>query len=118
MYSYLYVYLLEMISDTVSLIAVSISFYYVYKLLRLGRGVELLAIKGGSGPKYIAAAVASLAVNRLVDISSEPLFSILRPEIVLALDDPPAALAAILLAIGLRRMYALYRSTHTVVSRV
>lgn len=110
---YLYVYLLELLADSISLIAVFMGFYYIYRLLRLGKGVELLAIKGGRGPKYIALAVLSLAVNRVMDILSEPLFSIMRPEIVLVLDDPPAALAAILLALGLRNMYTLYRKTET-----
>ena len=41
----------ELLSDLVSLVFVLISFYYVYKLIRLGKNIELLAIKGGNGPK-------------------------------------------------------------------
>lgn len=103
-----YQFWLELFSDGVSLVAVLISFYYVFKLVRLGRGVKLLAIKGGNGPKYIALAILFLAINRLMDLIAEPLIPDLTADIAFALDDPPAALSAIFLAIGLRSMYTLY----------
>ncbi|MFQ6135522.1 MAG: hypothetical protein ACE5KU_06910 [Nitrososphaerales archaeon] len=103
-----YQFWLELFSDGVSLVAVLISFYYVFKLVRLGRGVELLAIKGGHGPKYIALAILFLAVNRLMDLIAEPLIPDLTTDVAFALDDPPAALSAIFLAVGLRSMYMLY----------
>jgi len=98
----------ELLSDLVSLVFVLISFYYVYKLIRLGKNIELLAIKGGNGPKYIALAILFLAVNRIMDLISESLIPVLTFNIASSLDDPPAALSAIFLAFGLRSMYMLY----------
>lgn len=103
-----YQFWLKLFSDGTSLIAVLVSFYYVFKLLRLGKGMELLAIKGGNGPKYIALAILFLALNRLLDMIAEPLIPIITADVAFSLDDPPAALSAIFLAIGLRSMYTLY----------
>lgn len=105
---YLYQFWLELLTDGTSLVSVLVSFYYIFKLMRLGRGVELLAIKGGHGPKYIAIAVLFLMLNRLMDLIAEPLIPQLTADVAFALDDPPAALAAIFLALGIRSMYTLY----------
>ncbi len=103
-----YQFWLEFFSDAVSLVAVMISFYYIFKIIRLGRGVELLAIRGGNGPRYIVLAIVFLALNRIMDLIAEPLIPNLTADLAFALDDPPAAFAAIFLAVGLRGMYMLY----------
>lgn len=103
-----YQFWLELFSDAVSFVAVLISFYYIFKLIWLGRRVELLAIKGGRGPWYIVLAIVFLSVNRLMDMLAEPLIPDLTADLAFALDDPPAALSAIFLALGLRSMYVFY----------
>lgn len=105
---FFYQFWLELFFDGVSLIAVLISFYYAFKLIRLGRGVKMLAIKGGRGPKYIVLAIFFLLINRLMDFIAEPLIPELTADVAFALDDPPAALSAIFLTIGLRSMYTFY----------
>lgn len=99
---------LELSTDLLSFMAVVFSFYYVIKLIKLGEGVKVLAIQGGKGPKYIAVSIFFLAVNRFMDLIVEPFLPDELNDIVLSLDDPPAALAAIFLVLGLRNMYTFY----------
>jgi hypothetical protein len=103
-----YPFWLDFFSTAISLVAAAISFYYASKITRLGRGVNLLAIKGGSGPTYIALAIFFIIVERILNLIAEPLIPYLTADVAFALDDSPAALAVILLAVGLKKMYALY----------
>lgn len=103
-----YPFWLDFFSTAISLVAAAISFYYVFKITRLGRGVNLLAIKGGSGPQYIALAILFIVVERVLNLIAEPLIPYITADVAFALDDPPAAVAVVLLAIGLKRMYAFY----------
>jgi len=103
--------IIENIADLASLLLVSITIYLGFKIVRLSREMELVALKGGRAPYYIITGVFFLGLNRLLDFLAEPLSPILGEEISLALDDAPGALAALFIFFGLRNMYLLYRKS-------
>ena len=103
--------IIENITDFASLVLVSITIYLGFRIVRLSREIELVALKGGRAPYYIITGVFFLGLNRLLDFLAEPLSPILGEEISLTLDDPPGALAALFIFFGLRNMYLLYRKS-------
>lgn len=103
--------IIENITDFASLVLVSITIYLGFRIVRLSREIELVALKGGRAPYYIITGVFFLGLNRLLDFLAEPLSPIVGEEISLTLDDAPGALAALFIFFGLRNMYLLYRKS-------
>lgn len=95
-------------TNSISVIVVAIAIYYAYKIVRLSRGREFVALKGGRAPYYIILGLIFLELDRVFDLLTNYLSSIFGYQVVVTFNDPPAALAAVFIMLGLREMYVVY----------
>ncbi len=82
--------------------------YYAVKIVRLSDKFEYVALKGGRAPYFIVAGLIFLEVDRVFDLLTGWLASIFGYQITITFNDPPAALAGLFIALGLREMYVVY----------
>lgn len=95
-------------TNSISVIIVAIAMYYAYRIVRLSRGREFVALKGGRAPYYIIVGLFFLELDRVFDLLTNYLSAIFGYQVVVTFNDPPAALAAVFIMLGLREMYVMY----------
>jgi len=89
-------------------VVVAIAIYYAYKIVRLSREREFVALRGGRAPYYIILGLIFLELDRVFDLLTNYLSGIFGYQITVTFNDPPAALAAVFIMLGLREMYTVY----------
>jgi hypothetical protein len=82
--------------------------YYAVKIVRLSDKFEFVALKGGKAPYYIVLGLLFLELDRLLDLSSGYLSATFGYPLASTFNDPPAAISAIFIFLGLREMYVVY----------
>jgi hypothetical protein len=66
-------------------------------------------LRGGRAPDYIVAGLFFLELDRIIDLLTNWLAALgFSYQVALTFNDPPAALAGLFIALGLRDMYAVY----------
>jgi hypothetical protein len=71
-----------------------------------------VALKGGRAPYYIVAGLFFLELDRIIDLLTNWLSTLgFSYQLTLTFNDPPAALAGLFIALGLREMYVVYIRT-------
>jgi len=96
------------ISNTISLLIVLLATYYAIKIVRLSDRFEFVALKGGKAPYYIVAGLVCLELDRFLDLFTGALTRAFGYPITATLNDPPAAVSAFFVFLGLREMYTVY----------
>jgi hypothetical protein len=97
------------ITNSISVVVVSLSIYYAYKVVQLSRDYEFVALKGGKAPYYIIIGLAFLLLDRIFDLLTNYLATIFGMQITVTFNDPPAAISGVFILLGLREMYVIYR---------
>lgn len=97
------------ITNSISVVVVSIAIYYAFKVVQLSRDYEYVALKGGKAPYYIILGLAFLLLDRIFDLLTNFLAQYFGYQIVVTFNDPPAAIAGVFILLGLREMYVIYR---------
>jgi hypothetical protein len=97
------------ITNSISVMVVGIAIYYAIKIVRLSDRFEYVALKGGRAPYYIVVGMFFLMLDRVLDFLTNPLLrQVFGLQFVSTLNDPPASLAGLFIALGLREMYMVY----------
>lgn len=90
------------------MVVVLFAIYYAVKIVRLSDKFEYVALKGGRAPYYIVLGLIFLEVDRLFDLFTNYLSGFFGYQITITFNDPPAALSAFFIFLGLREMYVVY----------
>ena len=96
------------ITNTLSVVVVLFAIYYAVKIVRLSDEFDYVALKGGRAPYFIVVGLIFLEVDRVFDLLTGWLATIFGYQITVTFNDPPAALAGLFIALGLREMYVVY----------
>lgn len=97
------------ITNSISVIVVSVAIYYAVKIVRLSDKFDFVALKGGRAPYYIVVGMIFLGLDRVFGLLTNLLLAMgASYQFVVTLDDPPGALAGFFIALGLREMYVVY----------
>lgn len=97
------------ITNSISVVVVAIATYYAVKIVRLSDKFDFVALKGGRAPYYIVTGLVFLAMDRVFDLLTNFMLAMgASYQFVVTLNDPPAALAGLFIALGLREMYVVY----------
>ena len=96
------------ITNSISVVVVLCAIYYAVKIVRLSDKFEYVALKGGRAPYYIVLGLIFLELDRLLDLFTNLLSGIFGYQVTVTFNDPPAALAAFFIFLGLREMYVVY----------
>jgi hypothetical protein len=96
------------ITNSISVVVVFFAIYYAVKIVRLSDKFEYVALKGGRAPYYIVLALIFLEVDRILDLFTNFLSTLFGYQITVTFNDPPAALSAFFIFLGLREMYVVY----------
>jgi hypothetical protein len=90
-------------------VVVAIAIYYAVKIVRLSDKFDYVALKGGRAPYYIVLGMIFLEMDRVFDLLTNWLLALgFSYPIVVTFNDPPATLAGLFIALGLREMYVVY----------
>jgi len=90
-------------------VVVAVAIYYAIKIVRLSKGFDYVALKGGRAPYYIVLGLVFLELDRALDLLTNWLLaSGVSYQIMVTVNDPPSALAGLFVALGLREMYVVY----------
>jgi hypothetical protein len=82
--------------------------YYAVKIVRLSDKFEFVALKGGRAPYYLVLGLIFLEIDRLFDLFTNLFSRVFGYPIAITLNDPPSALSAFFIFLGLREMYVVY----------
>jgi hypothetical protein len=82
--------------------------YYAVKIVRLSDKFDFVALKGGRAPYYIVLGLIFLEVDRILDLSTGFLSAKFGYPLSSTFNDPPAAISAVFIFLGLREMYVVY----------
>jgi len=82
--------------------------YYAVKIVRLSDKFEFVALRGGRAPYYIVLGLLFLEADRLLDLATGALAATFGYPLTSTYNDPPAAISAIFIFLGLREMYVVY----------
>jgi hypothetical protein len=89
-------------------VVVLFAIYYAVKIVRLSDRFEFVALRGGRAPYYLVLGMVFLEIDRLFDLFTSLLSSAFGYSIAVTLNDPPSALSAFFIFMGLREMYVVY----------
>ena len=96
------------ITNSISVTVVLFAIYYAIKIVRLSDKFEFVALRGGRAPYYIVVGLAFLELDRLLDLFTGVMSRIFSYPLTVTFNDPPAALSAFFIFLGLREMYVVY----------
>jgi len=96
------------ITNSISVVVVSISIYYAFRVVQLSRNYEFVALKGGKAPYYLILGMVFLLIDRIFDLLTNYLATIFGMQITVTFNDPPAAISGVFFLLGLREMYVIY----------
>ncbi|MDA4115444.1 MAG: hypothetical protein OK442_02680 [Thaumarchaeota archaeon] len=96
------------ITNSISIVVVAVAIYYAVKIIRLSDKFDYVALKGGRAPYYIVLGMIFLELDRIFDLLTIPLSWYFGYQWTVTFNDPPAALAGLFIALGLREMYVVY----------
>jgi hypothetical protein len=96
------------LTNSITVVVVLFAIYYAVKIVRLSDRFEFVALKGGRAPYYIVVGLIFLEFDRLFDLLTGVLSRAFGYPLALTFNDPPAALSAIFIFLGLREMYVVY----------
>ncbi len=96
------------ITNSISIVVVAVAIYYSVKIVRLSDKFDYVALKGGRAPYYIVLGLIFLELDRVFDLLTIPLSWAFGYQWTVTFNDPPAALAGLFIALGLREMYVVY----------
>jgi hypothetical protein len=96
------------ITNSISIVVVAVAIYYAVKIVRLSDKFDYVALKGGRAPYYIVLGMIFLELDRVFDLLTIPLSWLFGYQWTVTFNDPPAALAGLFIALGLREMYVVY----------
>jgi hypothetical protein len=96
------------ITNAISVVIVAVAIYYAVKIVRLSDKFDYVALKGGRAPYYIVLGMVFLEMDRIFDLFTIPLSWFFGYQWTVTFNDPPAALAGLFIALGLRDMYVVY----------
>jgi hypothetical protein len=90
-------------------VVVGVAIYYALKIVKNSDKFDYVALKGGRAPYYIVIGMIFLELDRVFDLITNGLLILgFSYQDVVTLNDPPAALAGLFIALGLREMYVAY----------
>jgi hypothetical protein len=89
-------------------VVVLLAVYYAVKIVRLSEKFDFVALRGGRAPYYIVLGLIFLELDRVFDLATGFLSSRFGYPLSSTFNDPPAAVSAIFIFLGLREMYVVY----------
>ncbi len=98
----------DAITNSISVVVVFFAIYYAVKIVRLSGKFEFVALRGGRAPYYLVLGLVFLEVDRIFDLFTSLLSTVFGYPIAVTLNDPPSALSAFFIFLGLREMYVVY----------
>jgi hypothetical protein len=96
------------VTNTITVVIVFAALYYAFKIVRLSNQFEYVALRGGKAPYFIIAGLIFLEIDRIFDLFTVYLSRFFGFQFAVTFNDPPAALAAFFITLGLREMYVVY----------
>jgi hypothetical protein len=96
------------LTNTTSICVVVLAIYYAVRIVRLSDKFEFVALKGGRAPYFIIAGLLFLGLERVFDLLTGVFANTYGYPLTVTFNDPPAALSAFFILLGLREMYVVY----------